>query len=280
MSHLKLKLFGFTLLATALASASGAATLDEGKLDPAWFGGVSEFREADEIDYLWVAPGFALDGMKVRFVEWPEPEFLGPKASERDAGDQRLARQMNSTMHELFRDAFAGAFGGRIQVVDSGEDLRIEGRIVDCSTGAVAAKVLVGFGAGSGSTTVDVRFVDGHLHQAKELLGQVADGMRESGARMDDETAEALGVHLLDLSDDLVILEVVVPEPESEEPELPRRVCELRPHHFLVRPGDGRLGSSTACQRPRNRGRRRGQHARLDKFAAIETGKSCRGAVH
>jgi hypothetical protein len=63
-------------------------------------------------------------------------------------------------MHELFRDAFAGAYGGRIQVVDAGEDLRVEGRIVDCSTGAVAAKVLVGFGAGSGSTTVDLRFVD------------------------------------------------------------------------------------------------------------------------
>lgn len=137
-----------------------AGTLDEGKLDPAWFGGAPEFRETDEIDYLWVAPGFSLDGKKVRFVEWPEPEFLGSKAAERDAGDQRLARQMNATMHELFRDGFAAAFRDRIQVVDSGEDLRVEGRIVDCSTGAVAAKVLVGFGAGSGSTTVDLRFVD------------------------------------------------------------------------------------------------------------------------
>lgn len=147
-----------------------AGSLDEGKLDPAWFGGVSEFREADEIDYLWVAPGFSLDGKKVRFVEWPEPEFLGPKAAERDAGDQRLARQMSSTMHELFRDSFAGAFGGRIRVVDADEDLRVEGRIVDCSTGAVAAKVLVGFGAGSGSTTVDLRFVDAATGETKMAI--------------------------------------------------------------------------------------------------------------
>ena len=108
------------LSALLLAPAPLAAgTLDEGKLDPAWFGGVSEFREADEIDYLWVAPGFSLDGKKVRFVEWPEPEFLGPKASERDAGDQRLARQMNSTARSisgLLRVQSSPAWRSRIRV--------------------------------------------------------------------------------------------------------------------------------------------------------------------
>ena len=31
---------------------------------------------------------------------------------------------------------------------------------MDCSTGSTAAKVLVGFGAGSGNTTIDLKMVD------------------------------------------------------------------------------------------------------------------------
>lgn len=147
-------------LAVDLPAARAAGTLDDGRLDPAWFPGVGELREADEIDYLWVKPGFELDGKKLRFVAWPEPEFLGDKASERDTKDIRLAKQMATTMHELFAEAFTNAFKQRIELVDAGEQIRVEGRIVDASTGATAAKVLVGFGAGSGSTTVDVRFVD------------------------------------------------------------------------------------------------------------------------
>lgn len=148
---------GLTLTAP-LAAVEPA--LDEGRLDPAWFDAELEFRETDEIDYLWVAPGFSLEGRGLRFAPWPEPELLGPVGAKRDAKDRRLAKQLNATMPELFAEAFGGAFGDRITVVDAGEDVRVEGRIVDCSTGATAAKVLVGFGAGAGSTTVDLKLVD------------------------------------------------------------------------------------------------------------------------
>ena len=147
-------------LAIAPPGVRAAGTLDEGRLDPAWFPGAGELREANEIDYLWVKQGFELDGKKLRFAPWPEPEFLGEKASARDTKDIRLAKQMATTMHEVFSEAFTAAFKQRIELVDAGEQVRVEGRIVDASTGATAAKVLVGFGAGSGSTTVDVRFVD------------------------------------------------------------------------------------------------------------------------
>lgn len=151
-------LFASSLVLAPAARAGGA--LDKGRLDPAWFPDAGEFREADEIDYLWVKPGFELDGRKLRFAPWPDPAFLGEKASERDEKDVRLAKQMTATMHELFAEAFGKAFGKRIELVESGEQIRVEGRIVDASTGATAAKVLVGFGAGSGSTTIDLRFVD------------------------------------------------------------------------------------------------------------------------
>ncbi|HEX9799768.1 MAG TPA: DUF4410 domain-containing protein [Thermoanaerobaculia bacterium] len=148
-------------LTLAFAAPAGArATLDEGRLVSSWFGPDIEFREADEIDYLWVRPGFSLEGKKLRFAPWPEPELVGDKAAERDTKDLRLARQMASTMDEVFAASFANAFKQRIELVDGGEDVLVEGRIVDCSTGAMAAKVLVGFGAGAGSTTIDLKFLD------------------------------------------------------------------------------------------------------------------------
>ena len=157
-----LRSFLLLLLAVpALTSALAAArTLDDGKLEVDWFSPGAVFREADEIGYLWVSPGFSLAGKSLHFVPWPEPEFRGPKAGERDEKDHRLAKMMNGEMHELFRKAFAEAFGGDLATSLEAGAIRVEGRIVDCSTGSTAAKVLVGFGAGSGNTTIDLRFVD------------------------------------------------------------------------------------------------------------------------
>ncbi len=145
---------------TALAASKPQpALLDEGKLDKSWYAADAEFREADEIDYLWVSPGFDLAGKALAFAPWPAPQFLGESARERDTKDMRLAEEMNGAMPQMFHDAFRRAFGDRIRL-EGKPDLRVEGRIVDCSTGSTAAKVWVGFGAGSGNTTIDVRFVD------------------------------------------------------------------------------------------------------------------------
>jgi hypothetical protein len=154
---------GAMLLATlALPPATAGAQpfLDEGKLDPAWFGGPLEFREADEIDYLWVKPGFVLDGAKVRFAPWEANVFLGEKAAERDAKDKRLAADLTEDLPDDFAEAFRNALGGKVQVVDSGETVRVVGQVVDCTTGSAAAKFWVGMGAGSGATTFNLKFVD------------------------------------------------------------------------------------------------------------------------
>jgi curli biogenesis system outer membrane secretion channel CsgG len=144
----------------ALAAPLFAATLDKGKLEVSWFSDDGVFREADEIDYLWVSEGFELDAKSLHFKPWPAPEFLGPKASERDEKDHQLAKMMSSTMHEVFASAFAKAYGDRIKTSVETGDILVEGRIVDSSTGSTAAKMWVGFGAGAGNTTIDVRFVD------------------------------------------------------------------------------------------------------------------------
>lgn len=153
----------------ALAATLFAATLDKGKLEVSWFSDDAVFREADEIDYLWVSEGFELDGKSLLFKPWSEPEFLGPKASERDEKDHQLAKMMSTTMHEVFSSAFAKAYGDRIKTSFESGDILLEGRIVDCSTGSTAAKMWVGFGAGAGNTTIDVRFVD--AKSGKALAG-------------------------------------------------------------------------------------------------------------
>jgi len=148
------------LALAALAPARAAGPLDEGLLDPAWFGGELEFREAEEIDYLWVKPGFTLEGRTLRFAPWQEPEFRGEKAAERDTKDKRLANDLTRNLPEIFGEAFANGLGSRVPLAESGEQVTAVGRVVDCSTGSAAAKFWVGMGAGSGSTTFDLKFVD------------------------------------------------------------------------------------------------------------------------
>jgi hypothetical protein len=147
-------------LAFPAALAGSGPTLDKGLLVPAWFGDAGQFRESDNIDYLWVKEGFEIDGRTLHFLEWPEPEFQGKAAENRDENDRRLARQMNSEMARLFHDALGRAWQGRARTSMTEGDVRVEGRIVDCSTGSTAAKVLVGFGAGSGNTTIDLKMTD------------------------------------------------------------------------------------------------------------------------
>lgn len=136
-------------------------TLDEGKLVTSWFSpdGLA-FVETDEIDYFWAREGFSLDGQSFHFETWPEHEFLAEAAKERDENDHRLARQMNSDMARSFSDVLGRVFDDRAETSTSEGDILVQGRIVDCSTGNTAAKMFVGFGAGAGYTTIDLKFTD------------------------------------------------------------------------------------------------------------------------
>lgn len=134
--------------------------MDEGTLDPKWFGEGMEFRETDDIDYLWVKQGFALEGKSLQFDAWPEPELIGEKAKDRSAEDNALAKRISRDMANLLKDAFDSSFRDRIKTSLEEGDILVTGRIVDCNTGSVAAKVIIGFGAGKGNTTVDIKLLD------------------------------------------------------------------------------------------------------------------------
>jgi len=160
MSVSRICRLALALAVVTLAPASAGKLFDEGKLDPAWFGGDREFHSTDEIDYLWVKPGFALAGKKIHFAEWEEPQFKGEKAGERDTKDKRLANDLTANLPEIFGEAFQNGLADKVTVVKSGGEIRVVGRIVDCSGGSTAAKFWVGMGAGSGNTTFDLKFLD------------------------------------------------------------------------------------------------------------------------
>ncbi|HEV8632203.1 MAG TPA: DUF4410 domain-containing protein [Thermoanaerobaculia bacterium] len=164
------------LAPAAQAKKKGTPTgpLDEGRLEPTWFGGPLPFKEVDDhdldVDYLWVKDGFAIDGHSFHFVDWPEPVFLGD--SEPDANDRRLARQMNNDLPQMFQETLADDWKGKATTSLTSGDVKVEGRIVDCSTGSTAAKVWVGFGAGAGNTTLDLKFVDAKSGELLAALHQ------------------------------------------------------------------------------------------------------------
>ncbi|MGH9381517.1 MAG: DUF4410 domain-containing protein [Thermoanaerobaculia bacterium] len=140
-----------------LVPAAQAQNLDEGLLDPAWFGDARDWRQGGEFDYLWVNEGFSLDGKTVHVAAWEEPQFIG---KPRDTKDRARAFELTGNMPQWLRGAFASGLSGRAEVSTEGGDVRLEGRFVDVNAGNNAAKWLVGFGAGSANATWDMRLVD------------------------------------------------------------------------------------------------------------------------
>lgn len=169
--------FRFTVLLVVLALAFSLAalpaeakskksrTLDDGTLEIDWFeeGADLEFREVDEVDYLWVSDDFSVKDLEARtlhFPDWPEVEFVGEDAEDRDNDDMSLARRMNRLMPQFFNDALDIAWDGRVETSFDEGDVTVTGRVTDCSTGNAAAKYFVGFGAGAGFVAIDLKMVD------------------------------------------------------------------------------------------------------------------------
>src|SRR5437867_8674193 len=129
-----LKTAGFAAILTVLTflapegSAGEAKSLDDGRLDPGWFGPGVEFRTTSVIDYVWVKPGFSLKGKKLRIEAWPDPVIV---AKERRPRDAARAYELAELMPLRLRTILRRSLEEFAEVTTEGGDLVLNGRLVD-----------------------------------------------------------------------------------------------------------------------------------------------------
>ena len=134
--------FACAVLLAPRSAANEAKELDDGRLDPAWFGPAVEFRTTSIIDYVWVKPGFSIKGRILRIEKWPDPVFVGKERRGRDAAKAyELVGGAAPSLGIIFQYATAGE--------KPDEELRrATVKLADPPTGA--GKASVGF-IGSGN---------------------------------------------------------------------------------------------------------------------------------
>lgn len=150
-------LFVLSMLVTAVLCAAGS--LDNGLLDPTWFGQDVEFHTSGRLDYFWVKPGLSLKGARIQIAEWPDPVFLGPKADV-DSKDSARAFELSGSMPHWIRGALSNALADYAEVSKDDGDYVLSGRFVDVNAGNKVAKWMVGLGAGSATATWDIKLTD------------------------------------------------------------------------------------------------------------------------
>jgi hypothetical protein len=138
-------------------AAPKAPLLDDGLLDPSWFGDNIAFTKGDEVDFFWIKPGLDLTGRTLFMKPWEDPAML---KKGRDGKDNAKATEITDSFPGMLRGALSGAFNGKTKVSRNEGDLTLTGRFVDANAGSKAAKWLIGLGAGSESATWDLKILD------------------------------------------------------------------------------------------------------------------------
>jgi len=142
---------------TPKPAAPKPALLDDGLLDPAWFGEGVSFAKGDDVDFFWIKPGLDLSGRVLWMKPWEDPAML---RKGRDGKDNAKATELTDSFPGMLRGALTGAFNGKAKVSRTEGDLTLIGRFVDANAGSKAAKWLIGLGAGSETATWDLKVVD------------------------------------------------------------------------------------------------------------------------
>ncbi len=130
--------------------------LDDGLLDPAWFGSSVPFSQTDAVDYFWSKAGLDLAGHTLFLQPWEAPAPLQP---DRGAPDQARSLEMTNRFPGMLWGALTGRLYGQVKVSHTEGDLALVGRFVDVGAGSSKVRRLQLFGTGE-SATWDLKIVD------------------------------------------------------------------------------------------------------------------------
>lgn len=146
-----------SLVPAVVLGQDGSGRLDEGLLDPEWFGPRITFRQDDEVDFVWMQPGLNLKGRSIQVKAWEDPVFL---RRGRDEADREAADRLTSAFPPALEQALERGLRKRCTLVRETPDFVLVGRFVDVNAGNRRLKEQVGWGAGAGTATWDLKLVE------------------------------------------------------------------------------------------------------------------------
>lgn len=149
---MRVRVRAFLLSVLSVFAAAQPAALDQGRLDPAWFGTTVVFQPSKRVAFQWLNPGFALHGRTIHVQEWEAPAWLGRKRGDQD---RKWLLQLGGTIQALLEAGLRKGLGGQARVSRQEGDLLLVGRAVDACGPDDS-----GTFSGAISLTCDLKLVD------------------------------------------------------------------------------------------------------------------------
>jgi len=157
------------LLVPALLPAQ-AVGMDEGRLDPAWFGPAATFQPSKALGFQWVKPGLDLRKRTLQLRAWEAPAWI---LGHREMKDQVFLRRVEDALPKGLDHGVRRGLKGSLPVAAAG-DLQLVARVVDAVGQADDYMA-----AGQVAITFDIKLVDG---DTGELLAAFHDTIGAPGA--------------------------------------------------------------------------------------------------